>query len=167
MTDSLDEALMSKEALGFFNTLKGLGSAFGRGVRSPGAAKRTGIAFNEGAGLVAGGAAMSAIGAGAGKLIGAIKKKRDFREMMDTNKDLATYQEDNPKFFNSAYTSLRTMNPTFGSDPVVAGGMMRRMMDAPEGAGGILAASIKAPDAPKSSLDFNQSMGPMTYRRSF
>jgi hypothetical protein len=163
MSNPVDAALMSKEAfLGRF--LRGAAGAV-KGIDPA----RAGAEFVGGAmsggGMAAGAAGVGLLGAGAAKLMGAIQKKKDFSEMMDINPDLRDKQEQDPKFFNAAYTSLRSMNPTFGSDPIVAGGMMRRMTDAPESAGGILASSIKQPSAPARNVNFAQSLGPLSYRR--
>ena len=167
MSSPIDEALMSKEAL-FGSFLQGARGAFGEmSAKSVGAEMAREVPRAVGGMAAAAGFAGAAHGVG--KLLGSIRKKRDFEEMMETNPDLATHQEDNPKFFNSAYTSLRGMNPTFAKDPVVAGGMMRRMMESPESAGGILASSIKSPDAPKGGggLGIQQKLGPLTYTRQF
>lgn len=164
MTNPVDEALMCKEAI-FGGLRQGAQMAF-KGMNAPGAGAKLVNDAMGGAAAVAGGAAISALGVGASKLLGAIKKKRDFSDMMETNGDLAAYQEDNPQFFNKAYSSLRSMNPTFAGDPVVAGGMMRRMMESPQGAGGILAQSIKAPDAPPTGFGLKGSLGPLNYARN-
>ncbi len=164
MTNPLDDALMSKEAI-FGGLRRGAQRAF-KGMDSSDVGAKLTSGLMGGAAPVAGAALISGVGLGAAKLLGAIKKKHDFRDMMDTNPDLGTYQSDNPKFFNKAYTSLRSINPTFAKDPVIAGGLMRRMMESPEGAGGILAQSVKPPDSPRGGFDIKGSVGPLNYAQS-
>lgn len=82
------------------------------------------------------------------KVHGAMTKQRDFKQMMELNPQLAEAQAQRPEMFNAAYNSLRKMNPTFGSDPVVSGAFMHKMMILnPEQAGMILSesAGMKTP----------------------
>jgi hypothetical protein len=72
---------------------------------------------------------------GAKKLYDAITKKRDFRTMLEHNEDLREHLERDPKFFNQAYTSLRSVNPQFAAEPMIAGHYMRQMMEFPLHAG--------------------------------
>lgn len=108
-------------------------------------------------GLVAGATAL--IGA-ARKAYGAATKSTDYRTMMDLNPDLGEHQERDPRMFNQHYTSLRNLNPTFASDPVVAGSYMRQMSEFPHNAGSILVQSIQsAPRNPQSRLkDFTMGL---------
>lgn len=95
-------------------------------------------AFNAAVGgLTMGGltAGTAAVSFGAKKLYDAITKKRDFREMLAANEDLREHLERDPKFFNQAYTSLRSVNPQFASEPMIAGHYMRQMMEFPLHAG--------------------------------
>ncbi len=84
-------------------------------------------------GVTAGSAAVSF---GAKKLYDAITKKRDFRLMLEHNEDLREHLDHDPKFFNQAYSSLRSVNPQFAAEPLIAGNYMRQMMDSPLSAGG-------------------------------
>lgn len=86
-------------------------------------------------GLTAGAAAVSF---GAKKLYDAITKRRDFRMMLEHNPDLHEALERDPKFFNQAYSSLRSVNPQFASEPLIAGNYMRQMTESPLTAGGKL-----------------------------
>ena len=94
-------------------------------------------------------AATATLGAGsmaAQKIWDAATKARDFRQMMAHNADLHEHHQRDPRTFNQLYTSLRTMNPTFAKDPIVAGTYMRQMVETPLNAGGILAQTIGTRD---------------------
>lgn len=136
--DPLDEALMSKEAFGWGNL--------------------AGEAGHAAAGAL-GAAAVSGAIAGARKLFAAGEKRREFTAMMDTNPDLVEAQRSNPKFFNASYNSVRSLNPSYGSDPIVAGSLMRRMMQSPESAGTILMSTMKAPPPGGSPFGLEVSGG--------
>lgn len=114
--DPLDAYFLHKEA-GFWDNFKA-----GRGV---GGDVRTALV---GVGVTA--AAAAAVPA-ANKLIGAITKRHDFNNMMRHNPDLQEAQASDPRRFNQTYSSLRTMNPEFAKDPLVAGGLMGKMMTDP------------------------------------
>jgi hypothetical protein len=150
--DPIEEAMEAMEKAAFFGAfLRGARGAGGRASQKAlqegleGAGRRfagdlaTGAATTLGAGAVAG------IGLGVRQLVGAATKKRQFREMMETNPDLQEHQKSNPRFFNTAYNSIRGLNPSYGKDPVVAGTLMRRMMETPDNAGGILMQTMKPP----------------------
>jgi hypothetical protein len=107
----------------------------------------------------AGGAALAGGAAAFAKIRNSISKKRDFKQMMATDPELAQLQKEKPKFFNQAYSSLRNVNPTFGKDPIVAGSYMRKMMANPDAAGLTLAQSIKAPQADSGPVGAEFSLG--------
>lgn len=94
--------------------------------------------------LLTGGVSAGAAGLGlaAQKVYDAITKSRDFRLMLEHNPDLHEQLAEKPKLFNQAYSSLRTLNPAFGKDPIIAGSYMRQVMDAPLTAGGVLEQSL-------------------------
>jgi hypothetical protein len=144
-----------------------LGSSFMSGVGSAGEGLGKGLV--SGATSALGAAAVLGAGLGAQKLLAAGTKRRDFKEMMDLNPDLAPVQEENPRFFNASYTSLRRLNPTYGRDPVVAGSLLRRMMQNPEGAGTILAGTMKEPQPAQAGMGLGASgsIGALNYRRDF
>jgi lipid-binding SYLF domain-containing protein len=153
----LDEALMSKEA-GFLSSLKSFGN--------------TPLGGNIAAGLATAGAAGAAAGVAAGvkKLVSSATARRDYNAMMSLDPELEQMRADNPKFFNTAYTSLRKMNPTYGNDPIVASAMMRRMMESPGGAGMILAGSLKPPSPLSEAglgLSVGTEFGPVRFERRF
>lgn len=91
-------------------------------------------------GLTAGAAAVSF---GAKKLYDAITKRRDFRTMLEHNPDLQEALDRDPKFFNQAYSSLRSVNSQFASEPLIAGNYMRQMMESPLSAGGKLELALQ------------------------
>lgn len=103
-------------------------------------------AFNAAAGaagLGAAGAGVAAVSFGAQKLYDAITKRRDFRTMLEHNPDLHEHLERDPKFFNQAYSSLRSVNMQFAKEPLIAGNYMRQMMDAPLSAGGKIEVALQ------------------------
>ncbi len=115
------------------------------------------------------GATAASLGAGvvASKIYEAINKRRGFKEMMELDPGLKELHEENPKFFNAVYTSLRAVNPTFGKDPLIAGAHMRKLMaNGPESAGLLLAGTVSTPRA-DPGLSFDAHIGPMRYQRGF
>jgi len=96
-----------------------------------------------GHGLAAAGAASVVAGTGlaASKVYDAFTKGRDFKQMLEFNPDLHEHLERNPKMFNQMFTTLRSMNSTYGSDPLVSGTYMRNMIEANGNAGGVAAAT--------------------------
>jgi hypothetical protein len=97
-----------------------------------------------GAGIAAAG--LGAAGAAMNKIIDAVAKRRDFRQMMDHNPHLHEAHTSDPKRFNQLYSTLRTFNPAFASDPIVSGSYMDRMWNNPAGAGGIATEALMARD---------------------
>lgn len=105
----------------------------------------------------AAGAAVGLAGAGLGaavsKIIDAATKGHDFRQMMQSNEDLHPHYASDPKKFNLMFNTLRTMNPQFSKDPLVAGSFMRRMIESPMGIGGIAGEALKhRGDFPESAF---------------
>jgi len=96
------------------------------------------------------GAAAAGLGLAVEHLYDAATKSRDFRTMLEHNPDLHEQHQQNPKMFNQAFSTLRTMNPMFSRDPLVAGTYMRQMMDSPLTAGGkaVEALSHRQPMSP-------------------
>lgn len=174
--DPLDKALQAKEAglgtaLGWFG--KGLSGQGSRNIavqQSFGIAGRKALqgAFGDaatGALAAAGAAAMAGVISGARKLLDAGGKRREFLSMMEQNPDLQEAQSSNPKFFNASYNSIRSLNPTYGKDPIVAGSLMRRMMQSPESAGTILMSTMKSPSPGGSEWAMEVSGGPTRFRQ--
>lgn len=106
-------------------------------------------AFTGGA-AAAGGLAITGLGVAAQKIMGAITKRRDFNDMMGLNPDLKDYHNRSPEFFNATYSSLRRINPSYGSDPIIAGAQMRKMMESPDTAGLTMASTVSTPKIPQS-----------------
>lgn len=147
MSNPLDDYLQSKapmKKVAIFGTGQRILPGMGRFMRSKNLQD-----IGSGALQMAGGLAVSGLAGAAGKAYQAIRKKRDFDEMMDTNPDLEEFHRDNPKLFNRHYTSLRSMNPTLAQDPVVAGGIMRQMSQTPQVAGKVLVEYMRnSPQGP-------------------
>lgn len=114
-----------------------LGTQVGKGIMAGGMAA-------GGAAAVAGGAAI------ASKLYDAATKAHDFRTMLEENPDVAAEHQENPRRVNLFFSTLRTFNPQFSRDPVVAGTYMRKMIMEPQTAGGYV----------ENALSFRDKMGP-------
>jgi len=146
----LDEYFMEKSAINFGAAAHQAGNA-ARGVAGSDVAK--GMAISVGAT-----AALGMLAPAVQKVWGAMTKGRDFKEMMGTNPDLRDIQQQDPRFFGQAYSSLRRVNPTFGGDPIIAGSYMRKMMANKDAAGLTLAQTVKAPDAGYGKSPINMEM---------
>lgn len=94
--------------------------------------------------LAAGIGAAGAVGIGmaVSKIVDAATKSHDFKMMLENNQDLHSKYQEDPKRFNMMFSTLRTMNPQFSKDPLVAGTFMRRMVMSPEGIGGIAGEAL-------------------------
>lgn len=102
------------------------------------------------ANAAAGAVAMGAVGlAGAGihaavsSIVDAATKAHDFKQMLQVNEDLHDHYAQDPKRFGMMFNTLRTMNPQYSKDPLVAGAFMRRMIESPQGIGGIASEALK------------------------
>lgn len=104
--------------------------------------------FQEGAAQAVGqgavGLAAAGLGVAAMKAWQAVRKRKDFRDMLEQNPDLAAYQESDPMKFNAHYNSLRKMNPGYAEDPIIAGTMMRQMSMHPNTAGKVLMEGLES-----------------------
>lgn len=136
LEDFIEDFGQTKEAVG----ARDVAGAFGN------------AAMTAGATAVIGGA-IGGIGFAASKIYGAATKSRDFRKMMEYNPDLQEHHERDPKMFNQMFTSLRTMNPAYSRDPLVAGTYMRQMADSPLTAGGKLTDTLSTRDKFKNPAD--------------
>ncbi len=164
----LDDYLeMKKQAIqlplpGFRGTVGGAIRRFGRTVINEESRDTAAKAFGAGALGAAGAAAFGGLQAAGKKILGAGRKRQDFSEMMEAHPDLQDVQQENPRFFNQAYSSLRRMNPTYAKDPMIAGSYMKKMMASPDTAGLTLAQSFKQP-APvtEPGIDVRGAYGPV------
>lgn len=128
----------------------GFGDAVRQGVKNvPGA---MGNALVQGATTAVAGAAVAGVGLAANKIYDAMTKRRDFNRLLETNPDIAQHHQENPKMVNMMFTSLRSMNPSFSSDPLVAGNYMRRMVDSPSSAGALAVEALGHRDATQSPM---------------
>lgn len=118
-----------KVAFGFGEAARGMAHGVAGGVGAAGAAAIVGVA-----------------GIAAGKVYQAATKSRDFRGMLAYNQDLQEHHDRDPRVFNQMFSSLRSMNPEYSGDPIVAGSYMRRMLESPHTAGGILTESLSTRD---------------------
>ena len=149
----IGEYLKEKKAAGF---LQGLGEGAGdiltgaTHAAAQGGMHGFGQQLGKGLGgatLLAGGtAAIGALGAGASKLYDAVTKSRDFKSMLEYNPDLVEAHQRDPKMFNQMFSTLRTLNPQFSKDPLVAGTYMREMSSDPMHAGGKAVEALQHSD---------------------
>lgn len=119
----------------------------------------TGLARHLGMGALAGAgaAAVVPLAGVVQKAITAIRKRHDFKQLMEVNPDLQQKAQQDPKQFNQLYNSLRSMNPHFAKDPVVAGTYMRRMSEFPDTAGQVIVESLSG--LPKGGPGFELGLG--------
>lgn len=107
--------------------------------------QEVGKATATGAGAAVAGATVAGVGLAAAKIWDAVTKSRDFRAMMSSphNGDLHEFLATRPKEFNESFGALRSINPAFTKEPMIAGTYMRRMMQMrPENAGGVLIEAL-------------------------
>lgn len=135
-------------------------------TKNAGFMSNMGGALAEGAGTAVAAATVSGVGMAAMKAYDAITKQRDFKKMLFSpfNADLHEYHQSRPKEFNAAFSSLRTMNPEFSKDPMVAGLYMRRIMQYdPMTAAGALTESLqfrdKFPESPMEEVFHRGAVG--------
>ena len=137
-----------------FAPMPGLQNAIGSFGKSIGTALQGGAAQAVGMGVVAVGTAA------AHNAWEAATKGRDFRGMLEANPDVAAMHGADPHTVTRFYNSLRTLNPTFAKDPVVAGSYMRSMMEDPSRAGHQLVQSLAmAPPSGQTPWDSVQRAG--------
>lgn len=149
------EEYFEEKTAGLFS--QGLGEGVRKGFGTPG---RRG--FDMGKSLVehAGGAAAATAGAaavagglyGAQKLYDAATKARDFRAMLGVDPRLAERHEENPRLVNQMFSTLRTFNPQFTRDPIVAANYVVAMVEDPANAAGRATDALSFRDKTKSPL---------------
>lgn len=137
LNDFLEEFGQTKQAGPIRDVVRNVGDSFGK-------------ALMVGAGTALAATAVGGAALGASAIHRAATKSRDFRNMMELNPDLRTFHEQDPKMFNQLYTSLHRANHAYASDPIIAGTYMRKMMDNPMTAGGILTDAMSG--APSGGL---------------
>jgi hypothetical protein len=168
MTTPLEEYLQKKAGLfsgmqeGATRALTGIGLHDQRMMRgfSPadayskmhGAGQLIGQGATKGALGAAGALAVGGAVVGAQRLYEAATKARDFRAMLEANPDLVQKHEENPRLFNQMFTTLRSFNPSFSSDPVVAGGYIRKMVEEPTSAAGLVTDALSFRDKTRNPL---------------
>lgn len=101
---------------------------------------------NTGIGAVGAGAVAGAA-FGAQKIYDAATKARDFRSMLEADPRLAQLHQEDPRRVNQMFSTLRTFNPSFTRDPIVASHYVLQMASDPVHAGSI------ATDVPLNSRD--------------
>lgn len=106
-----------------------------------GMGQQTGNALLGAAAVGAGTMAIGGLGMAASHIYDAATAKRDFRGMMEWNQDL--HHEDQ-RMVNQSFKTLRHFAPDMSKDPLVAGSMIRQMVQAPQGAAGIMSQALQA-----------------------
>ena len=134
---------------------------WGRAASGAGNAAISGAAVT-GMSAVIGGGAVAAT-----KIFNAATKARDFRNMMQYNPDLQEHHDRDPRMFNQMFTSLRSMNPAYSKDPLIAGTYMRQMVDSPMTAGGKLTETLGTRDKFPSTLGRAAEEGMGTAKGTF
>lgn len=98
----------------------------------------------NGVASLAAGAAVTGVAMGAQKAYLALTRERDFRRMLEANRDLQVLHEQDPAQMHMAFNSLRSMNPTLGSDPYISGAYVQKAMSSGSG-GSLLASEVHFP----------------------
>ncbi len=142
MSNPLKDFLEMKQAAQL--SFPGMGSGLGQVARNVG--RNIGNEAQKATGAAVAGLGVAAAGAAVHKIYDALTKRRDFRAMLEHNPHLAEAQAQDPKRFNQLYSTLRTMNPEFAKDPIVAGSYMDRMVQNPAGVGGMAGELLNARD---------------------
>jgi len=124
----------------------------GKDVSTVGHAARLGLGFGVASATVAG------LGLAAAKLYEAATKGRDFRQMLEANPDLYAHQQKDPAEFNLMYSALRTMNPEFAAEPLVAGTYMMKMIESPRETRGMVAVEALSERVPQRLGPVNEAM---------
>lgn len=122
---------------------------------APGAA-----AFGErlGRGVVGTGTAVASAGAlalgvhGANKLYDVATKARDFRQMLNADPELAQLHAEHPQRVNQMFSTLRTFNPQFTRDPIVASHYVKQMASDPMHAGSMATEALNFRDKMNNPL---------------
>jgi len=133
----------NKEKVAFLGKAwQGVKGVATRGVESPRMKQLADQVTN--AGLFAGAATGVSAGGtaaimGAQKVYNAATAMRDFKGMMEWNEDL---RDEDPRVVNQSFKTLRRFAPDFSKDPLVSGSFVRRMVHAPQGAGGIIQEAV-------------------------
>jgi hypothetical protein len=147
MANPVDDFLQHKQAMDPAEAAEigatmasGFGGSGARpGQRLPQFGATLGKGLALGGALALGSAGVAGLGAAAKKIYDAVTKKRDFESMLEANPHLRGHQEAQPEEFNRMFTALRSMNPTFSRDPVVAGAYMTEAMEQPAETRGFVA----------------------------
>ena len=122
--NAVDEFLALKKTAGFGDSAR----SFGMGV-----AKNVGKASVNALTAGAAAAAAGGIGLAVSHIVDAATKSHDFKQMLAANEGLHEHYARDPKKFNMMFSTLRTMNPTFSKDPLIAGAWMLHAVDNPMG----------------------------------
>lgn len=138
----IGEYLKEKKAVSFLQGMRA--GAMGQGPGRLGT--EVGRSLVTGGLYAAGAAGVGALGAGASKLYDAVTKSHDFKSMLEYNPDLVEAHQRDPKMFNQMFSTLRTLNPQFSKDPLVAGTYMREMSSDPMHAGGKAVEALQHSD---------------------
>lgn len=158
-SNPLDEYLTTKEA-GPQGTLPGL-KPYMKGFSGNTLNNlRTGAEEAIGSGAI--GLAATGMGVAALKIYNAVRKRSDFKTMLEHNPDLAEHQASDPTRFNAHYNSLRSLVPAYAQDPIIAGSMMRNMSLNPENAGNTLQVALES--RAKTGPSLGVEMGPMKFQ---
>jgi hypothetical protein len=103
-------------------------------------AEHGGNALVGAAAVGAGTAMLGGVGMAAQHIYNAATAKRDFRGMMQWNEDLA---HEDQRMVTQSFRTLRRFAPDMSKDPLVAGSVIRQMVQAPQGASGIMQQALQ------------------------
>lgn len=165
MSNPVDDYLGMRKTAAFPFGPKDFASGLRRGVEAAGSgfggqvADSAVKAMGQGAGQMAVGAAAAGLGIAGMKVWRALRKRSDFKNMLEQNPDLAEFQEADPAKFNAHYNSLRAMIPAYAEDPIISGSLMRSMSMNPGTAGKVLMEGLESRS--KTGPSFSAEAGPL------
>ena len=152
MSNPLDDYLLEKNAWWGAD----FGNALDKGMRSGLQGKALGGAAAKG--LVGAGTALAGTAVAAGAVYGAqslynaATKARDFRNMLEADPRLQLLHQEDPRRVNQMFSTLRTFNPSFTRDPIVAATYVHQMASNPETAGMTAVEALGHRDKMKAPL---------------
>jgi hypothetical protein len=166
MKNPFEEYLTEKTAISAGLKGRVMVERFGRNVAQGLSGGRGGIGMDigkaiRGAGLAGG---VTLAGLAAQKVVDAMTKATDFKEMLAYDPELASMHEENPQVVNQMFSTLRTMNPAFTKGPVVASDYVKRMVSDPEHAAGQATEALQhrdqmRPFGPIGQMVMGKAMG--------
>lgn len=106
--------------------------------------------------------AVTGIGMAASGIIDAATKSRDYKEMLKMNPNVQAFHDENPHLSNTFFSSMRSINPEFSKNPMIAGHLMGNMIDSHQsgnGAGQVLMSLMDTTSKMKMTDPLHEALG--------